>query len=451
MSYFGKFLIIESDPKILNVIFENQSLQDQYPCIVARSINDGVNTVERFGKEIRFIFISERLARICDMSGFWRLLEKELKDTPVVLIEDKVADALVRQQIPDRIAAPGAYIDFVNRVISRLQSDEDWKKCQNDGVEKDKELQAQDEMYVGVLMRDFISTPQSFFNIYIRLSLGKYIKIVNAGDPLPSDVFDRFSLKGIDEFYVPKVEHEKYVRLQATVTNKIVQTDGAFGFKVKAVIKLGARVTDNLFKCGITPQRLDNAQLYLNQTVQVLRHMRIKNEVVINFLKNIEQQEHSSAVTFISSILSTHLGFESTKSVTLVGTAALLHDIGLYDLDPNYNESSEIKDEKQKEIFAKHAVHGAEILRSTKLFDEIVCHAVENHHRRRKGDNAGRRSSSVNLVTEIISVSDEFFSTVISPGYSQERVRIFMENELKNYSPNVERAFHLLTKGRKAG
>lgn len=47
-------------------------------------------------------------------------------------------------------------------------------------------------------------------------------------------------------------------------------------------------------------------------------------------------------------------------------------------------------------------------------------------------------------------VAEEFFNTVIHHGYSPERVRFFMENELKNYSPNVEQAFHLLTKGKKA-
>jgi hypothetical protein len=84
------------------------------------------------------------------------------------------------------------------------------------------------------------------------------------------------------------------------------------------------------------------------------------------------------------------------------------------------------------------------------MFDEVICDAVENHHRRRRGENARRRLSSVNLVTEIICASDEFFNTVIHPGYSPERVGLFLENELKSYSPNVERAFLVLTKGKKA-
>lgn len=449
MSYFGKFLIIENDSKTLDVIFHDKNLIDQYPSMTARSVGEAITLLERTGKELRMIFLSERLAKLSDLTEFWKLTEA-LEGISVILLEDKNPDSHLRSLAKGQIPLPKHYMELVKFVMGEVNGARDWRKTENDGLEKEKEIQLNEEKYVACAIRDFILTPKSFFNIYIRLSPGKFIKILNAGDDISPNEFEHYRAKGIDEFFVSRQEHEKFVNLQGNVTSKIVQSDSAFGFKVKSVLKLGGSVTSNLFKCGISPDRMDNAQMFLDQTVVVLRQMKIKNEVITNFLKNIDQDEHAAAVAFISGILANHLGFESSKSIKVVGTTALLHDIGLYDLDPEFDEGVINQSEEQKEIFAKHASHGAEILRSTGLFEEVICHSVENHHRRRKGEIATRRSSSVNLITEIVSASDEFFNTVIHSGYSPEKVRFFMDNELKNYSPNVERAFHVLTKGKKA-
>lgn len=432
MSYYGKFLIIENDGKTLDLIQRDRSLLDKFPSTFVRTVNEATTLLEKSGKEFRLIIISEKISKLFDLTSLKASAEK--LNLPI--------------HTPDK--PPVHYLDLVKIVEKHLSKNHDWRKTANDGNEKEKEISAEDSKYIEINMRDFVITPKSYFNFYLRLSAGKYIKVINAGDDLSTEEVGRYRSKGIDEFFVPKDEHEKFLCLQGTLSNKIVLSDASHGFKIKTLMKLGANITNNLLKCGISPDRMDNAHLFLDQTVHVLRQMKMRNEIVTDYLKNIDQNEHSAAVAFIAGILANHLGFESTKSIKVVGAAALLHDIGLYHLDPTFKEGDELMDEKKKEIFNKHAAHGAEILRSTDAIEEVICHAIENHHHRRMGEHSRKRSSSVNLVTEIISVSDEFFNTVIHHGYSPEKVRFFMENELKTYSPNVEKAFKLLTKGKKA-
>ncbi len=428
MSYFGKFLIIENDSKTLDLIQRDKPLLDKFPSSFVRSVFEATTLLEKSGKEIRMIFLSEKISKNSDLTS--------------------LNNYGIQVSVLDHSGL--SYMDLVKIFQKQLNEGHDWRKTANDGAEKDKEISDEDRKYIAIHMRDLVITPKSYFNFYLRLSADKYIKVFNAGDNLSTDEINRYRSKGIDEIFVPKDEHEKFVRLQGSLSTKVVLSDASHGFKIKTVMKLGANVTNNLLKCGITPDRMDNAQLFLDQTITVLREMKMKNEVVTDYLKNIDQNEHSAAVAFIAGILANHLGFESSKSIKVVGATALLHDIGLYHLDANFKEGEELLDEKKKEIFSKHAAHGAEILRSTGAIEEVICHAVENHHHRRMGEHSRKRSSSVNLVTEIVSVSDEFFNTVIHHGYSPEKVRFFMENELKTYSPNVEKAFRLLTKGKKA-
>lgn len=449
MSFFGKFLLIETDDKVLELIQLDPIMSDRYPCHVVRHFGDARMLLERNTQEFRLIFISEKLSRSLTPEEFEKF-HNDFKATEMILIQDKTPSETARKIIPKTIQFPKTYLDLAKHFKAKVSENHDWRKNKDDGQAKNEEIQAEEIKFIGLPLRDFVITPKSYFNTYLKLSSGRFIKIINAGDELTGDFIKHYRDKGVEDFFVPKEEHEKYVHLLASLSAKTVKSeDTSAGIKIKTLVKLGTNITNNLTKCGITPERMDNAEMFLDQSITVLRHMRIKNDIISSYLQNIDKNEHSAAVAFIAGILANHLGFESSKSIKVVGTAALLHDIGLYALDPNFNEADDAaKDEKG--IFSKHAAHGAEILRSTGMFDEVICNAVENHHRRRRGENANRRSSSVNLVTEIICASDEFFNTVIYPGYTSERVRFFMENELKNYSPNVERAFQALTKGKKA-
>ncbi len=449
MSYFGKFLLIETDNRVLDLIQADYVSSERYPCQVVRHIGDARVLLERNTQEIRLIFISEKLIRTLVKEEFEKF-HADFKATEIILIEDKSSFGVARSLISKRIPRPLNYLDLAKHFRAKLMENHDPRKNKDDGQEKDKEFQAEESKYIGLPIRDFVVTPKSYFNTYLKLSFGHFIKILNAGDEMTNEFIKNYQDKGVIDFFVPKEEHEKYVHLLASISEKTVRSSEiGSGAKIKTLIKLGTNITNSLSQCGITPERMDNAEMFLNQSITVLRHMRIRNEVINSYLNKIDKNEHSASVAFIAGILANNLGFESSKSIKVVGTAALLHDIGLCSLDPQFSEAVDVaKDEKG--IFAKHAAHGAEILRSSGMFDEVISNAVENHHRRRGGENAQRRSSSINLVTEIICASDEFFTTVIEPGFSSETLEFFLNNELKNYSPNVERAFHTLTKGKKA-
>lgn len=448
MSFFGKFLIIDTDKKILDLIQVDPLLSDRYPCHVVRHLGDARTILERNIHEIRLIFISEKFLRTITNEEFEKFYN-EFKAIEMILIEDKKACEAARKLVLKTIQYPKSYMDLARHFKANITGNHDFRKNKDDGQTKDQEFTAEETKFIGLPLRDFVVTPKSYFNTYLKLSSGRFIKIINAGDELTSELIKRYKEKGVNDFFVPKDEHEKYIHLLASLSDKTIKSeDTSAGFKIKTLVKLGTNITNNLVKCGISPESMDNAGMFLDQSITVLRHMKIRNDIISSYLKNIEKNEHSAAVAFIAGILANHLGFESSKTIKVVGTAALLHDIGLYALDPNFNEAED-SEKDENGIFEKHAKHGAEILRSTGMFDDVICDAIENHHRRRHG-NSLRRSKSVNLVSEIVSSSDEFFNTVISPGYTPERARIFMENELKNYSTNVEHAFHFITKGKKA-
>jgi putative nucleotidyltransferase with HDIG domain len=180
-------------------------------------------------------------------------------------------------------------------------------------------------------------------------------------------------------------------------------------------------------------------------------HMKMKNESLKKFLDTIEFKEHNATISFLAGMIANEVGMESLKAVKIVGAAALLHDIGLYDLDPDFKEEDvgQLSEEKQK-IFDQHQKHGGELLRKCGGFDEVIYQAVESHHMRRRGSDPNIRMNNINMVTEIIGAADEIHNLIITKRLDDRKMQLFTVTNLKNFSPNVEKAVLKLLDKKKA-
>jgi CheY-like chemotaxis protein len=70
----------------------------------------------------------------------------------------------------------------------------------------------EDENYCRLAIDDFISGSQIQFNIFVRLSESKYVKIAYAGEDLSTDRIASFKEKGIRYLYLLKDDFQKYMR-----------------------------------------------------------------------------------------------------------------------------------------------------------------------------------------------------------------------------------------------
>lgn len=449
-TFYGKCLWIEKDVRFQNELLEGSRLAEEYPCITARNLYDGLTAFNKNKSNIRIIFISGLLIKEFKIEAF-----REISDVPIILIKhgtENSSTLINLERFDQVIEKPKSYAGFVDIIKEKLTLKYNWGEFQASAEEKFVELQLEDKKYISTPIDEFVLTAKSYFNIHIRLGSSRYIKILNAGDEIKKEFLDTYSEKGITHLYIPITEHEKYLTVQTKISERSVRSfDAKNDIKVKSILNLGSNVANNLLQSGISVQKMDHAEAFLNQTVSVIRSMRIKNDSLKKFIEQFEGNNHCATVSFLAGIIANEMGFESSKSVKLVGVAAMFHDIGLYDLDPNFeSEALLIQSPEKIEIFQKHAKHGADLLRKAGTFEEVSCLAVEQHHLRRKGDDSVVRSNHINLVTEIISVADDFHNILIEGGFSAEKELFFMQNQLKNFSPGIEKTMLRILKSKKA-
>ena len=341
--------------------------------------------------------------------------------------------------------------DMIKPLLSRLAAQNSWNDVAPTTDKKDVTLDVSEQEYLAVPMSDFVFSPKSFFNIYIRLSQGKFVKVLNAGDLVEPIFIAKYIEKGVLTLYIREEEHQRYINLcDKLLEESLRKSSVPLDEKTGKVLHLGENVKQSLYQSGLTAERLHFADNFLQHSAQLAKVMKREETKISDMIDGLLNRDHVTVVVMLAGLLAQHLGFESKKAVQMVGMSALFHDIGLYDLLPDLtHESPEELSPEQKKLWDKHPERGVEILRAMGGFDEIVYQSVSQHHLRKRGDVGRKTARQITMVSELIGVADDFQNLVLTGEYKEENMQKFMKEKLPLFSPVVAEAFEKILKGTK--
>lgn len=102
------------------------------------------------------------------------------------------------------------------------------------------------------------------------------------------------------------------------------------------------------------------------------------------------------------------------------GLAALLHDIGYVRLPRNLFRKAHRCSEQERRLMAQHPKLGAALLREQASVQDVVRHAVEEHHERIDGSGFPARLSGerISLLGQLVGLADAYQSLVCPRGGS---------------------------------
>jgi putative nucleotidyltransferase with HDIG domain len=455
-NFFGKVLIIDNNMKFVESLKEESILLNDYPCLFTKTFKDGAQILKQPKHNIRAIFISSSIGPTHGIDEL-KEIKKDFPLVPIFLVSHNPGRE--PKEIIDNVCgftkiirSPSNLLAFTKEIDELFKSKESWVGVEASKEEKNIELDLVADGYIPTLLSEFVLSPKCFFNIYIKLGSAKFIKVLNAGDPLNDELLQTYAKKGVTHLFISIEEHKKYIRFCEEISKKLLsRQDIGSSKKIHNVLNLGANIAQSFIHTGISQEKLDFANSFLNQSVGLIKNMKLKNESLKRFIDSIEMKEHSAAVSFLAGMIANEIGIESIKSVKLVGIAALLHDIGLYDIDPDFKqENLENLSVEQQKNFDQHQKHGGEILRTCGGFDEVIYQSVESHHMRRRGSDPSRRTNNINMVAEIIGAADELHNLFMSNSLNEMKLQYFNQNNLKNFSPQIEKAVTKLMQKKKA-
>jgi hypothetical protein len=235
----------------------------------------------------------------------------------------------------------------------------------------------------------------SYFDVYVRISEHRYVKVLKQGDPFSLEDRDRYLAKGVEYLYLRREDYSKYLE---SLTERIVQEAGEEEVHFDSAYRVSARalqlIQDTALMLGVTPEVSKLTQAAVKKTMAVIR----KNPALFQLFSRIAAQkgsyivDHSILLAHVSCGVASLQPWVSKTTHFQLTLASFLHDITL--VNPalariqtyeNFVPARGQFTEDEVEAFLGHPQAAADLIRRLRGFPPGADEIVQQHHERPDG------------------------------------------------------------------
>ncbi len=445
-------LIVDPDPNFLETLASDPASKPN-PAFLTSSGKEAQLKLADLTQPLAGVFVNPKTARPSGFSVI-RFAHQYRPTMPIFIIYDDspgVSDEdLQRLPVQQVIPKPLSYSQLMS-FVSAPELFFDPKAAIEANKSADKtgvELTTEDTGFLPIRADDFVAGTKSFFDLYVRLGPGKYVKILQAGDDFSPDRLNNYLKKGVTHFFLKKEAQEKYLGYCDHLVNAALKsTKVRIEAKVALTLNHGEETLSFLKNQGLSDTNLQYASSYVTNVKSLVDQLAPeKNDLLKGFLADLAAYEHGVGTSMIAAMLCKPLEIGADHAVQIIGMASLLHDVGLYRMDAAIRTEDESKmTPDQRGVYRTHPAIGSQMLRGIRGVDPAVIQAVAQHHERRnkRGFPARVGVGLINRVAEIVGISDEF-SRLIDKSKTTPSLNILQEMELNvfdGFSAPVIEAF----------
>lgn len=276
--------------------------------------------------------------------------------------------------------------------------------------------------YVEVSIEEFISGHAIPFDIFIKLSESKYVKLANSGEDLSPDRLDRYKGKNITALYLRKEDFLKYVGFRVKPAEPeadavAVAPEKAHEQELQELCKLGDLTLELVFFNEMNEVVFGTAKNFVDTTIELLKDSRDAAGLLapLNGTANFVYA-HGVAVSAYCVMIARQMGWKNTANIFKLSIGGLLHDVGKRDLPREL--LSKPKDRLKPpeiELIRQHPLLGAQILEKLPSIPEDIVSVVLQHHENMLGHGYPHKRSAVHIhpMARIVAVADAFCNLVL--------------------------------------
>ena len=279
-------------------------------------------------------------------------------------------------------------------------------------VEKPKE-------YCKVSIEEFVARPRIDFDIFIKLSPTKYIRLANKGDELSKERVAHYKEKSVKHLYILKEDFGQLVKFNLNINEIIQNRDDISAEKKMNFLKYtGEVILEKAFVHGVDKESLSDAQSYLGMTIEAMS----ESQEHVNMLDLLNSHSdilyaHSIGVSMFSIMIARKMGIQSNATFIKLSMAGMFHDIGKKEIDRSLLEKPRhLLTSAERKIIEGHVNRSTEILMGIKNFSTEVVQIVSEHHEdiRGQGFPAGKVQKEMHPLSPILQCANLFTEQVLT-------------------------------------
>jgi putative nucleotidyltransferase with HDIG domain len=251
------------------------------------------------------------------------------------------------------------------------------------------------------------------FNIHIRTTDEQQPVLYRAENlPFTDKVRARLLEHDIEHIYIERKDRENYQKYLEDNLDKIVADDAIVPEKKAEIVYSSAvHLMEQLFE---NPWLGDNIRrgekLVVNTVDLILRDDRAFRGLLAVTSYDYYTYTHSVNVCVFCVALAQRVGLCDKADLQILGTGALLHDVGKSIIDKNIIAKKGPLNEEEWAIIKKHPIYGVEVLRKSSTIPEESYSIVNQHHERLDGSGypEGLNKNTIHIYAKIAAIADVF-------------------------------------------
>ena len=251
------------------------------------------------------------------------------------------------------------------------------------------------------------------FKIYVRVEREKEPVLYRAENlPFTEVVRKRLLDHDVERVYIESNDQGKYREyiednLDNIVANDKIQTSE----KAEIVYSSATFLMEKLFEKPRVGKSIRRAEKLVRNTVEfVMRDDRAFRNLLTVTSYDYHTYTHSVNVFVFCVALAQRLGVKNKSDLFVLGTGALLHDVGKSLIDRAIITKRGLLNDKEWAIIKKHPIYGVEVLRETGGIPEECYSVVLQHHERCDGSGypEGCTRERIHHYAKLSAVADVF-------------------------------------------
>jgi putative nucleotidyltransferase with HDIG domain len=283
-----------------------------------------------------------------------------------------------------------------------------------------------DEDFCKVSIEEFVSRSQMEFDVYIRLSEAKYLKIAHKGDPIPADRVAHYKSKGLRYLYISKADFGKLVDFNLSVAQKLKDNSNVpVEKKMNFLRYTGEVILEKAFVQGVDKESFQEAQTFLNLAIGTIT----QSDEQFSLLNQLNAHSdyiyaHSIGVTLYSVMIARRMGFESSQLFFRLSTAAIFHDIGKKEIDRAILEKSRNElSSAERKLVESHVARTKEILMNVRGVPEEVVQMAYEHHEDPTGQGypLNKTRKDMHALSKILQCANVFVEAALKSPHHPEQ------------------------------
>jgi len=249
--------------------------------------------------------------------------------------------------------------------------------------QKGFEVQEVKVEYCKVSIDEFVARPHVDFDVFVKLSDSKYIKLAHKGEQISKERVTHYREKGVQYLYIHKEDFGTLVDFNLGLAELIKdRSDVSQQKKMNFMKYTGEVILEKAFVDGIDKQSMTEAQSFINLTINTLTESKEPFDL-LNMLNNHADHiyAHSLGVAMYSVMIARKMGIESNQAYFKLSTAAIFHDIGKKEIDREIlDKPRHLLTTAERRQIESHATRSQEILMAIRGVPEDVVQIVYEHH-----------------------------------------------------------------------